>query len=212
MKTTTLALPLAAATIAAAQSSEPYYNITSAPFHLLITSANGSIDTTSGACHTGAALESLCLSDSNTTSKPDPIQGAVFYFNTSIYSQEPAPGLGTPGILTWFLPAGNLGLVPSSVFFSYDPTTDIALPILIPGSDQPQSLAFDEDNRLAVQGYIDYTANPPNGSAGVKDYYRWFACRTYYAGYQYEILAWGLGPGKPENPSCIAVNVTRAFI
>ncbi|KAL6708967.1 hypothetical protein ACN47E_002094 [Coniothyrium glycines] len=213
MKYSSFALYLVSASLAKAQTSEPYYNETSAPFHLLITSEDGSINTTSGACHTGAALESLCLSDSNTTSKPNPIDGAVFYFNTSVYSQEPAPGLGKPGILTWILPGSNIGPIPSSVFFSYDPTTDITLPILQPGSDRSQSLAFDSDDKLTVQGYIDWTADPPSGANGVwKNYYRWFACKTYYSGYQYENLAWALGSDKPENPTCVAVNVTRSFI
>ena len=206
MKTTFLALLLAAATGTSAQN----YNETSAPFHLIVTSEDGSINDTLSACHTGAALESLCLSYSNTTSKPNPSNPAAFNFNTSIYSQPPAPSFGTPGILTWIVPSNPP--IPSSVFFSYDPTTDIALPILGPGDEGAEQLAFDQYNRLTVQGYVDWTANPPNGNGNWKEYYRWYACRTYFTGYQYNALAWGLGPGQPENPTCVGVNVTRVFV
>lgn len=212
MKSTTLALSLAAAIVATAQDSEPYYNITSKPFQLVVSSEDGKIQDTLSACHTGAALESLCLSNSNTTSKPNPGDASVFNFNTSIYSQAPEPNFGVPGILTWFLTSANIGSIPSSVYFSYDPTTDTALPIIRTGDSEPQSLAFDSKDLLTVQGYIDYSASPPNGTGNWKEYYRWYACETYFAAYQYETLAWGLGPNKPENPSCVAVNVTRKFV
>lgn len=211
MRTFTAVLSLAIATVARAQASEPYYNETSAPFNLVIKSEDGSIDTTSSACHVGAALESFCLSDSNTTSKPDPIAASVFYFNTSVWSQEPAPGLGKPGILTWFLPISGLSPVPSSAYFDYDPTTDLALPILAPGSERPQILAFDSNDQLTVQGYV-YDSDSPSSAGEWKDYYRWYACKANFASYRYENLAWGLGPNTPENPTCIAVNVTRKFV
>ncbi|CAO2655924.1 Nn.00g047270.m01.CDS01 [Neocucurbitaria sp. VM-36] len=204
MKITSLILSLIATTTA------QYYNITSPPFYLIVTSPDGSINDTLSACHTGAALESLCLSNSNSTSKPNPINAVKFSFNTTIYSEPPAPSLGTPGILTWILPASPP--IPSSVFFSYEPTTDIALPILLPGDDQAQQLAFDKNEKLTVQGYVDWTVSPPDGTGGAKEYYRWYACLTYYSGYQYETLAWGLGPGKPENPSCVEVSVRRMFV
>ncbi|KAF1845437.1 uncharacterized protein K460DRAFT_366317 [Cucurbitaria berberidis CBS 394.84] len=204
MKIASLILSLIAAT------SAQYYNETSAPFKLVVTSKDGSINDTLSACHTGAALESLCLSRSNTTSKPNPSNPASFHFNTSVYAQPPSPPLGPSGILTWILP--SIPPIPSSVFFNYDPTTNIAVPILGPGSESPQILTFDNLGKLAVQGYIDWSANPPNGNGGPKAYYRWYACQTYYAGYQYETLAWGLGPGKPENPTCVEVNVTRVFV
>ncbi|KAJ4371548.1 hypothetical protein N0V83_004767 [Neocucurbitaria cava] len=194
-----------------ATASAQYYNITSPPFHLTVTSADGTTNSTLSACHTGAALESLCLSTGPpTTSKPDPIAAALFAFNTSIYSQAPAPGLGAPGVLTYSLP--SIPPIPSTLFFSYDPTTDIALPILGPGDENAQQLAFADDGRLSVQGYVDWSVSPPNGTGGVREYFRWYACVTYYSGYQYEALAWGLGPGKPENPSCVSVDVRRVFV
>jgi hypothetical protein len=188
------------------------YNITSKPFQLVLTSEDGTINDTVSACHTGAALESLCLSNSNSTSKPDPTPYSTFNFNTSIYSQEPVnhTELGKPGILTWFLPVNGYGMVPSAANFYYDPTTDIAVPILETGSSGTQ-LAFDDQDELLVQGYIQWCANPPNygETYGLK---RWYACRTYYSGYQYVNLAWALGPNKPENPTCVKVDVKRVFV
>ncbi|KAF2036728.1 hypothetical protein EK21DRAFT_106045 [Setomelanomma holmii] len=209
MKTTLPVLTLAAA--ASAQNS--YYNITSKPFQLVLTSADGSISDTVSACHTGAGLESLCLSNSNTTSKPAPTNYDTFNFNSSIYSQAPTnhTDLGVPGILTWFLPTANAGNVPSSVYFNYDPSTDSAVPIMISGSDRPQALAFNDQDELIVQSYVDWTADPPKAGdvVGLK---RWYACQTYFAGYQYENLVWGLGDHEPENPTCVAVDVKRVFI
>jgi hypothetical protein len=195
-----------------ATASAQYYNITSKPFQLLLTSTDGSINDTVSACHTGAALESLCLSNSNSTSKPDPTPYSTFNFNTSSNSQAPVnhTDLGVPGILTWFLPSGNYGPVPSAVHFNYDPTTDIAVPILETG-ENGQMLAFDDQDELLVQGYVQWTANPPTygETYGLK---KWYACKTYYAGYQYENLVWSLAASKPENPTCVAVEVKRVFV
>ncbi|CBY01777.1 hypothetical protein IAQ61_009992 [Plenodomus lingam] len=210
MKTTPLALSLLATTLATAQSTEPFYNITSTPFNLVVTSADGTINTTLAACHVGAALESLCLSANVSPPNPGSSSPSVFNFNTSTYSQAPEPTLGTPGILTWILQAASMN-VSSSAYFNYDPTTDIALPILEPGSARPQIVAFDLQNRLTLQGSVDYTVQPPQPGV-YREFYRWYACETYFASYRYVNLAWKLGPGEPENQSCVAVNVTRIFV
>ncbi|KZM24312.1 uncharacterized protein EKO05_0005637 [Ascochyta rabiei] len=208
MKTATSIFSLA---LAAATNAQ-FYNETSRPFNLVLTSDNTTINgQTLSACHTGAALESLCVSGIGSVSKPNPIAPTTFNFNTSTDPFTPNATLGTPGILTWTLPTSSVG-VPSSVYFNYDPTTDIALPILTPGSERPQSLAFDEQGRLNVQGYIDWTASPPNATGTTVGYYRWYACQTYFSGYSYENLVWGLGAGKPENPTCVSVGVKRVFV
>ncbi|KAI8935309.1 hypothetical protein NX059_007895 [Plenodomus lindquistii] len=209
MKAASFAFALAAATLALAQSDPPFYNITSEPFHLVATSENGTINTALGACHVGAALESLCLSASNSTSTPIN-NSAVFNFNSSVYSQPAEPDETVPGILTWLLRGFNFN-ASSSVHFTYDPTTDTVLPIIEPGSSNPQLLVFDRQDRLAIQGYIDYTVQPPVPGK-YRSFYRWYACQTYFSSYLYINLAWKLGPGEPENPSCVAVNVTRKFL
>lgn len=208
MKTAISALAL----FAAAARAQLYYNETSAPFNLVLSSENSTINgTTLSACHTGAALESLCLSQGGGVSNPTPLPAVQFNFNTSSDPYTPNATLGTPGILTWTLQTTTID-VPSSVYFNYDPTTDSAVPILRPGQEEPQILAFDDQNRLNVQGYVDWTANPPNSTGAVEAYYRWYACQTYYAGYSYRTLAWGLGARKPENPTCVKVGVTRVFV
>lgn len=196
-----------------AASAQPY-NITSKGFQLLLTSEDGTINDTVSACHTGAALESLCLSNSNSTSKPDPTPYDTFYFNTTETSEPPVnhTELGAEGILTWFLPANNYGNIPSAVYFNFDATTDSVLPILTTGVPYDvQRFSFNDKDELILQGYVDWTANPPN-YAGPYGLNRWYACRTYYAGYQYENLVWGLGAGKPDNPSCVKVDVKRVFV
>ncbi|KAJ4312315.1 hypothetical protein N0V94_007511 [Neodidymelliopsis sp. IMI 364377] len=151
--------------LSAAATNAQFYNETSKPFYLILSSSDTSVNgSTLSACHTGAALESLCLSNSSTTSNPDPIAPATFNFNTSSNIPTANETLGTRGILTWTLQSGS-GDIPSSVYFNYDPTADTTVPILAPGSENAQLLAFDDQNMLNVQGYIDWTANPPNATA-----------------------------------------------
>ncbi|OAK96235.1 hypothetical protein IQ06DRAFT_297003 [Phaeosphaeriaceae sp. SRC1lsM3a] len=191
-------------------ASAQFYNITSKPFQIHLRSEDGSVDDTVSACHTGAAIESLCLSNSNTTSKPDPTPYDTFNFNSSIYSQPIAgTNFGTPGILTWVVPASPP--IPSSVQFFYDPSTNSALPLLFPGDQSPQTLYFDDQDQLTVVSYVDWSANPPQ-SANPVGLQRWYACKTYYLGYQYENLVWGLGEATPENPTCVPVKVKRVFV
>ena len=195
----------------AAATNAQFYNETSKPFSLVLSSDDTKIDgQTVSACHTGAALESLCLSGGGSISSPNPVTPTTFNFNTSTDAFTPDATLGTPGILTWTLRTTSID-VPSSAYFNYDPSTNLAVPILTPGSEQAQMLAFDDQDRLNVQGSIDWTANPPNATDGVVGYYRWYACQTYFGGYSYNNLAWGLGAAKPEDPTCVSVSVKRVF-
>lgn len=200
------------ATLVAAASAQ-YYNITSRPFQIRLSSEDGSVDDTVSACHTGAAIESLCLSNSNTTSKPDPTPYDTFNFNSSIYAQPIAnhSDFGLPGILTWFLPTASIPPTPSSVTFYYDPATNSALPLFYPGDENPQMFYFNDRDELIVVSYVDWSADPPK-SADPVGLQRWYACKTYYLGYQYENLVWGLGEAAPENPTCKAVKVKRVFV
>ncbi|KAF1911216.1 hypothetical protein BDU57DRAFT_524982 [Ampelomyces quisqualis] len=208
MKTVITAVALIA--IANAQ----LYNITSKPFRLHLTSKDGIINDTVTTCHAGALLEYFCLPNSEKASKLDPTANDTFNFNTTTSPQRSAnqSDLGTEGILTWTLPLTNrMGPVPLSVYLHYDSSTDSATPILTASSDNPQHFFFNEHDELLVQSYINWTALPPTLTVphGIK---RWFVCKTYFAGYEYENLVWGLGAGKPENPTCIAVNVKRVFV
>jgi hypothetical protein len=203
MRTSSLILSFAAATLTVAQ--DMYWNVTSDPFYLHVTSDDDStVNEAVGACHIGAAIESLCLSPID---DGEPVVGSVFNFNTSIWSQEPEVGFGIPGILTYWLPTQPM--TPSSMLFSYDLTTNLALPIIYPGDQNPQSIAFDAQDQMVIQWY---TPGDNNTGAWVQ-YYRWYACaKTYWSGYRYANLGWGLGAEEPGNPSCVAVNVTRVFL
>jgi hypothetical protein len=202
MKTSSLVLSLAAAAVTIAQDS--YYNISSPPFYLHVTSDDGKLNEAVGACHIGAAIESLCLSHID---DGEPVVGSPFNLNTSIWSQPPEPSFGVPGILTYVLRAQPPR--PSSMYFSYSSTTNYVLPIIGPGDSSAQSVAFDAQNNMVIQGYVPL----PNNTGTWKEYSRWYACPdTYYSGYRYNNLAWGLGAAPPENPSCVAVNVTRVFV
>ncbi|OAG12387.1 uncharacterized protein CC84DRAFT_1075619, partial [Paraphaeosphaeria sporulosa] len=196
---------LALSTLTSAQ-----YDVESKSFRLVLSSKDTQVNgQTLSACHTGAAIESLCLSGTPSTSKPDPIAAATFRFNTSSNIETPADG-NVPGILTYKLNASPP--IPSSLEFFYDPTTNYALPLLFPGQDaNTQTLAFDKKNLLNVQGYVNYKTSPPT-AGNTTAYYRWYSCSTYFSGYQYVNLVWALGDAKPETPGCVKVDVKRVFI
>ncbi|RMZ73836.1 heatshock Hsp [Pyrenophora seminiperda CCB06] len=207
---TSIVLSLAAAAITSAQN----FNITTSPFYLFVASEDGGVNTTLSACHVGAALESLCLSDGDYGSDPTPLHAAEFQFNTSAYAQTPTPPALEVGILHWWLHSscGTAGSCqfPSSAAFNYDATTNLALPIISPGDDRATLLSFDAQNDLTLQQYGPGTEYAYTGS--LQTFYRWYACKTYYGSYNYMSLAWGLGASQPDNPSCVAVNVTRVFV
>lgn len=205
MRATFAALAAALAAFTAAQD-----DVASKPFRLVLSSDVGQINGQYlAACHSGAAIESLCLTNSTSTSKPDPIPAATFGFNTSANNQAPVGG-GTSGILTFDLQADPV--IPSSLSLFVDPTTNYALPLFYPGTGpNTQLLVFDSSNKLGVTGYVDYTTNPPT-AGNTTSYYRWYACSTYFTGYNYVNLVWALGNSVPETPGCAKVEVERLFV
>ncbi|KAF2704595.1 hypothetical protein K504DRAFT_461356 [Pleomassaria siparia CBS 279.74] len=203
-----LALPTLALALAASTSAQ-YYN-QSKPFHLVVVSENKTIDgDTLSACHTGAAIESLCLSKQPSSSKPTPITPATFYFNTSNSAITPNDTRGVTGIVTYVLRT-NLP-TPESLDLYINPTSDVALPLLWPGDTMATTMNFDNQNLLNIQGYVDDTVSPPVARDN-QAYYRWYSCSTYWQGYQYVTLAWKLGKGNPQNPSCVKIDVKRVWI
>lgn len=203
-------LVLSTITLALAALTSAQYDIESQSFRLVLSSADTSVNgQTLSACHSGAAIESLCLSGTPSTSKPTAIAAANFRFNTSSSIQTP-PGGAAPGILVYELPTSPP--TPSALEFFYDPTTNYALPLFFPGQGaQTQTLVFDSSNKLAVQGYVNYSTNPPTSGA-TTNYYRWYSCPTYFSGYTYVNLVWTLGDVTPVTPGCAKVDVKRVFI
>ena len=180
----------------------------SAPFSLHVRSSNKTIDgTILEACHEGAAIEGLCIIPAT---KP-PASFAVYHLNTTIVPGQPIPPHGRPGTLTFSLPIGP-GL-PSTVSepmgLSVDPISNVAIPQFVPGYQITQ-VAFDDENRMNIQGYFDDRYFPVK--MGSSAYYRWYVCETYTEGYVYLALAWVLGDDHPENPTCVKVAVVRVFL
>ena len=168
-----------------------------------VSSANSPSMSMTPVPNTPTTVEGLCLGskyDKNTISP-----STTFRFNTSFYDQNPTDQAGKQGLLTWDLIGGNF-VAPSSMALSYNPISNVAVPLFSPG-EQGTSVGFDRNNKLYIQGYIDDTVSPPKTNAQ-KKYYRWYMCNTY-VGYSYTTLAWTLGNGVPQNPSCQKVEVVR---
>ena len=61
-----------------------------------------------------------------------------------------------------------------------------------------------------MQGYVDDTMDPI-ALDKLEIVYRWVLCETY-VGYDYTTLAWVMGNGEPQNPTCQRVEVVRVFV
>jgi hypothetical protein len=74
-------------------------DVQSDPFYLSLQSTNGTLDGQKlAACHTGAAIESLCLTGGD---------GSTFFFNTTTGTDTPVKGYEPSGVLVWNLPVGK---------------------------------------------------------------------------------------------------------
>lgn len=198
-------------------------DIQSKPFHLVIQSAQKSINGEKlAACHSGAAIESLCLAGS----------GSNFHLNTTKGEEAPIKGQGLPGTLVWRLPytGEDNSMFPLKPLTSHtltileieyesepmsfysDPSTNVAMPLFEPGYGV-QSVMFDKDGQMGIYSYLDDTVTPPTGDK-VKILRNWYICETYYSAYTYHTLNWVMGDAqaKPQNPSCVKVVVERKFI
>jgi len=199
MKSTFFAGLLAAsASVVTAQ----YYN-QSAPFNLIVASRNSTLNgSTLTACHEGAAIEGLCLGAKNPTSNL-----FSYNFNTTDDGAASNSTIGAPGYLTYLLHGGNFNFS-EPLELSYNPITNVAVPLFTP-ADSGTAVAFDSHNRLNLQGYLDDRTYPLTyDSTGA--YYRWYVCDTD-VGYTYKTLAWVMGEFRPENPTCVKVDVIRVF-
>lgn len=96
--------------------------------------------------------------------------------------------------------------------FYVDPSTNVALPLFEP-SYTSQYVSFDDEELLSIISYLDDSATPPT-SVTAKGLKNWYLCETNYSGYQYTTLSWVLGnsDAKPQNPSCVKIEVERKFV
>lgn len=189
--------------------------VESPPFNLIILSDNTTINgSTLFACHEGAGIEALCPDFSTKLSFGNASAAEVFNFNYSSTDTSTAPG-GVTGLITWFLPLGGRNSsygVSSALELSYSPTTNVAVPLFYPGNGFSSiSVAFDECDKLNIQGYVDDTTSTPTGGVDTA-YYRWYICTTIPTWYTYTTLAWVLGSAAPENPTCQKVEVQRLLV
>ncbi len=220
MKFTTIASSLLLSSLAAAD------DIQSKPCKLVLDSEDGSINgKTISSCHSGAAIEGLCIGES----APDAY--STYYLNTTQGSTgSPVQGYSDSGKLVWNLPVRksncpsftslavtNLcgyieGQAESEAMeFYYDPSTNVAHPLFEPSYTATYVAFSDEDSEMAIFSYVDDTVNPPKAGP-FKALKQWYACTTYYSGYSYFTLNWAVGNGKPQNPSCVKTEVKRVFV
>jgi len=201
----TLATLSALTTLTSAQSIYPNQT---APFQLKIYSATN--ETLNGssvfACHEGAAIEGICNQGQLVTV---PTSASTFTFNYTAGQTVEDPSIGVTGYLTYLLQGSNFN-VSEPMELTMLESSNVAHPIFTP-SETGTLVAFDAQEALNIQSYVDDTVYPP-AAGSPKAYYRWYMCTTYYSSYTYETLNWVLGSFPPQNPSCQKVDVKREYI
>jgi hypothetical protein len=160
-----------------------------------------------GACHEGAATESLCPSGlhlNDTATRYD-----TFYHNVTSYNNSTANAIDTEGVINWHMVANGDEIYPSPVHLSMDLTSNLAIPIMFPSGDYT-SISFDEDGYAYILAVQDDMVSPPEYAA-IK-VASWYVCLTRWS-YLYHTLVWKVGmTGEPQNPTCVEVQVRRVFI
>ncbi|KAK4464025.1 cell wall protein RHD3 [Cladorrhinum samala] len=189
-----------AAAIISTTSAQNFPN-QSAPYNLKLSSAETALDGKFlWACHSGAAMEQLCISDT-----PSDLTGIFFLNTTSIGST--VSGFLT-GALVYNLPYGDEDdkqIASSALRFAWNPVSNIIFNYFQPGDEGSEiaSVGLDADNKLFVPAYVDDVITPN----GPEIFYQWQVCHTQFMGYKYQALVW-LTVGNPLDGDCQAVNVT----
>lgn len=101
--------------------------------------------------------------------------------------------------------------VSEPLMFSYDPGTNVAIPVFFPSLESPTYVSFDKNEHMYIKSYTNDTVTPPTYADPPFKLYRWYMCETYYGSYTYQTLAWTVGKAKPQNPSCQKIEVVREF-
>ncbi|KAI2610836.1 uncharacterized protein GGS25DRAFT_529814 [Hypoxylon fragiforme] len=192
-------------------SAQATYLNQSAPFNLVLTSANSTFNGVKlQACHSGAAVESFCVGQTSS----DPMF-QTFFFNGSSEPPQDASHLPT-GLLTWTFTGGVPVFTSSTAMtFFYNQASNLAFPLIWPSQDNALPISFtEEDGLLAVGVNINDALSPPQPYEDYIAYLtgRWAICKTYWQGYGYEALQWVLGDQEPQNPSCQRVTVKRVWV
>ncbi|KAH8807180.1 hypothetical protein F5884DRAFT_788716 [Xylogone sp. PMI_703] len=193
---------VATSLLALSASALAQYDTASAPFALVVSSINADYNNKAlSPCHEGAAIEALCLG--NTFDKTN---APTYTFNTSASAPLPDNGGTSAGLLIYSLPVSGQ-LAPSAFGLTFNPASNIAVPLFEPGVDSATYVAFDGSDRLNIPAAID------NGTGQTTSgpFYMWQICQTF-VGYKYTTLAWQAGLGTPTNPTCQGVSVKRVFV
>ncbi|KAI1444343.1 hypothetical protein F5Y02DRAFT_390483 [Annulohypoxylon stygium] len=193
--------------LAAAQSNYPNQ---SAPFNLVLESSNTTLNGQKlAACHSGAAVESLCLDTSVSTP-----EFQTFFFNGS--AQAPTtPGFLPSGLITWTFTGGSPPFTSNTAMqFFYNAASNLAFPLIWPTADNASPVAITDDGLLAVGANTNDAVVPPKPFDNDIEYLtdRWAICVTYWQGYGYTALQYVLGDKEPQNPSCQLVKVKRVYV
>jgi len=173
---------------------------------LMLTSTSHAV----GACHQGAAIEGLCLT--NLTVRDQATSYTTFYHNVSSQENKFANANDALGTLIYVLRAG-LGLqVPSAMFFHEVPDSNMADLIFKPGYSANRPVAFDSCGSLYIPGTQNNTVSPPEYYEPELKVKNWYICLTRFS-YLYESLVWKIGvTGEPQNPTCQSVGVQRVWV
>lgn len=162
-----------------------------------------------GACHEGAAIEGLCLTGE--TLNDTASSYTTFYHNLSAYANDPSGAPDVSGVLSWNLRVAGNQTVPSALRFSFDPTSNVVIPVFFPDDQEYQLVDFDSSNSLYIPRGLDDCQSPPTYIDPPQKLKNWYICLTRY-GYLYYTLSWKIGAtGMPQNPSCQEVEVFRIW-
>ncbi|KAI1330884.1 hypothetical protein F5Y16DRAFT_361508 [Xylariaceae sp. FL0255] len=190
-----------AATVASAQ------DLQTGPWNLKVkgSASTSNIDGYLSTCHSGAALSALCYGTA--------LEGEAssFLFNYTVYNK--VDGHNT-GYITWNQPYTDENnqeqYVNQAMSLTYLDNSNVAAVSF--GFDGSFFTGWD-NNELFGAVYGDDSKNTP-GTAPAEPssssaYYNWALCWQYVGGgYYYQSVAW-IQLGKPHNPTCEAVTITR---
>ncbi|KAK6581148.1 hypothetical protein PZA11_006636 [Diplocarpon coronariae] len=191
-------LALALATGISAQ--DPYYRKQSKPFNLVISSSERGINNTYlYACLEGTDIHALCFTR---TEMPEFTRFTLNYTDVD----NPVPGYGNVGLITWKESNQNTSM---SLGLETHPLSNVAIPLFRPGDRGFTHFGFDYFNMMFAGGFQHDSVSP--ALKKFLPYYRWQVCVTD-AGLELTTLAWVVGHGRADNPTCIPIVVSRVFV
>ena len=192
------------------------------PFNLIFISDDQELNGTGiSTCHEGAAIDGLCISGNRTL--PSLVQREVFTHNTSSDSTSDTDA-DAAGPLLWTWTIGANQTIESALSFRFTLSSNVAHPWFFPagGSQIPGAVSFDACNQMYMLRQVDDTVVPPSQNKPnqgapkwpPKKDYHWYCCHNFAdSTYKYWTLSWKIGAiGRPQNPTCIKVQVKRVFI